>query len=82
LGIAYDGFRRCFKALTGLPPKQYHRKLQMRRAEDLLLHTQRSVSEIAEELGFHSAFHLSAAFKKHARLASSHWREMRRGKEG
>ena len=79
VGIDYDGFRRCFKALTGLPPKQYHRKLQMRRAEDLLLHTQRSVSEIAEELGFHSAFHLSAAFKEHAGLAPSHWRELRRG---
>lgn len=74
-GIGYDRFRRCFKVLTGLPPKHYYRQLQMRRAEELLLHTRRSVADIAEELGFNSAFHLSAAFKDHAGVAPSHWRE-------
>ena len=77
--VGYDRFRRAFKALTGLPPKQYYRKLQMRRAEELLLHTGRSLAEIAEELGFNTAFHFSAAFKEHAGLAPSHWRERSRG---
>jgi len=76
-GISYDRFRRAFKALTGLAPKHYYRKLQMRRAEELLLHTRRGVSEIADELDFHSAFHLSAAFKDHSGHAPSHWRELR-----
>ena len=80
-GIGYDRFRRRFKALTGLAPKQYHRKLQMRRAEELLQHTARTVADIAEELGFHSAFHLSAAFKEHAGQAPTHWREARARKE-
>ena len=79
LGVAYDPFRRRFKALTGLAPKQYHRNLQMRRAEELLLNTTRTVAEIAEELGFNSAFHLSAAFKQHCGAAPSHWRSARRG---
>jgi len=78
VGSDYDSFRRCFKALTGLPPKQYYRKLQMRRAEELLLHTRRSMAEIADELGFHSAFHLSAAFKEHSGLAPSLWRSKMR----
>ncbi|MCX6966897.1 MAG: AraC family transcriptional regulator [Verrucomicrobia bacterium] len=78
-GVGYDRFRRFFKALTGLPPKHYYRKLQMRRAEELLLHTERNLAEIAEELGFNTAFHLSAAFKEHAGIAPSHWRERRRG---
>lgn len=78
-GVGYDAFRRCFKALTGLPPKQYYRQLQMRRVEELLLHTRRSVAEIAAELGFNSAFHLSAAFKEHAGVAPSFWREAREG---
>ena len=76
-GVPYDRFRRCFKALTGLPPKQYYRKLQMRRAEELLLHSKHSMAEIAEQLGFNSAFHLSAAFKNHSGHAPSHWRELR-----
>ncbi|MDD5351362.1 MAG: AraC family transcriptional regulator [Chthoniobacteraceae bacterium] len=79
-GIGYDRFRRCFKALTGLAPKQYYRQLQMRSAETLLLHSRRTLAEIAEELGFNSAFHLSAAFKEHAGMAPLRWRE--RGGEG
>lgn len=74
-GIGYDGFRRAFKALTGLAPKQYYRQLQMRRAETLLLHSRRTLAQIAEELGFNSAFHFSAAFKAHAGMAPAPWRE-------
>lgn len=77
LGVDYDRFRRQFKTLTGLAPKQYYRKLQMRRAEELLLHTKKTVAEIADELGFNSAFHLSAAFKDHSGHAPFHWREQK-----
>ena len=77
-GLAYDRFRRCFKALTGLAPKQYYRKLQLRRAEDLLLHTGMPLSQIADELGFDSAFHFSAVFKHHIGNAPSRWRQARR----
>ena len=76
-GVGYDRFRRCFKALTGLPPKQYYRKLQMRRAEELLLHTRCNLSEIAEELGFNTAYHFSAAFKEHSGRSPDHWRRWR-----
>jgi AraC-like DNA-binding protein len=77
-GVPYDRFRRRFKALTGLAPKQYHRKLQMRRAQERLLYTEHSLGEIAEELGFDSAFHFSAAFKEHSGQAPSHWRNAKR----
>lgn len=77
LGVPYDRFRHRFKALTGLAPKQYYRKLQMRRAEEILLYTGRTVSDIAEELGFDSAFHFSAAFKEHTGQAPAHWRKSR-----
>ncbi len=78
LGLAYDPFRRHFKTLTGLAPKQYYRKLQMRRVEEWLAHSARPLEEIAAELGFHSAFHLSAAFKKHVGVSPKAWREARR----
>lgn len=77
-GMAYDPFRRCFKALTGLAPKQYYRRLQLRRAEDLLLHTEHNLAEIADELGFDSAFHFSAIFKEHTGQPPSRWRQSRR----
>ena len=78
-GIGYDRFRRRFKSMTGLAPKQYHRQLQMRRAEELFLSTDRTLADIADELGFHSAFHLSAAFKAHCGQAPSHWKKSRTG---
>ena len=77
-GMAYDRFRRRFKALTGLAPKQYYRQLQLRRAEDLLLHTEQSLAEIADALGFDSAFHFSAVFKNQIGQAPSLWRQSRR----
>lgn len=77
-GIPYDRFRRRFKALTGLAPKQYHRQLQIRRAQESLLYSERSLGEIADELGFDSAFHFSAAFKEHAGQSPSFWRKARR----
>ncbi|XHR27906.1 MAG: AraC family transcriptional regulator [Chthoniobacteraceae bacterium] len=77
MGVEFDRFRRCFKALTGLPPKQYLLQLRMRRAEELLSRTGRSVTEIAAELGFNSAFHFSAAFKMHSGLAPALWRSAR-----
>lgn len=77
-GLPYDRFRHCFKALTGLAPKQYYRQLQLRRAEELLLHTEHTLAKIADELGFDSAFHFSAIFKEHTGQSPSRWRQSRR----
>jgi len=40
----------------------------------LLLNTSKSVKEIAEILGFDSAYHLSNQFKKHLDLAPRIWK--------
>jgi transcriptional regulator GlxA family with amidase domain len=62
---------------VGISPKQYHLRLQLRRAEELLANTTKSVKEISQILGFDSPYHLSAVFKAHTSLAPSHWRERR-----
>lgn len=77
-GVKFDRFRRCFKALTGLPPKQYFLQLRLRRAEELLGRSSRSVTDIAAELGFNTAFHFSAVFKAHTGMAPAHWRAARK----
>jgi AraC-like DNA-binding protein len=74
LGVAYSHFRREFKTRTGLPPKQYLLRLRLEKARRLLGNTPDPVKTIADQLGFNSPFHLSAAFKKEFGISPAHWR--------
>jgi AraC-like DNA-binding protein len=75
LHIGYSHFRQAFKAQTGLSPKQYQLQIRLQKAQDLLANTSRSVGEIAEILGFNTAYHLSSQFKHHVGLAPQIWRK-------
>ncbi len=75
LGVAESHFRRSFKSQTGVSPKQFARNLRLRRVRALLRNTALTITEIAEETGYASPFHLSAEFKSATGMAPSHWRE-------
>jgi AraC-like DNA-binding protein len=75
LHIGYSHFRQAFKAQTGLSPKQYQLQIRLQKAQDFLANTSRSVGEIAEILGFNTAYHLSSQFKNHVGLAPQIWRK-------
>jgi AraC-like DNA-binding protein len=62
LHVSYSSFRQAFKAQTGVSPKQYQLQIRLHKAQDFLANTPKSVGEIAEILGFDSAFHLSKQF--------------------
>jgi AraC-like DNA-binding protein len=74
LHIGYSYFRQAFKAQTGLSPKQYQLQIRLQKAQDFLANTSRSVGEIAEILGFNTAYHLSSQFKNHVGLAPLIWK--------
>ncbi len=74
VGAGYSHFRQAFREHAGISPKQYHLRLRLRRAEELLLNTSQSLKEIALLLGFDSLYHFSTAFKLHTGLAPSRWR--------
>lgn len=74
LGVNYAGFRREFRRRTGVAPRQYLLRLRLERAQRLVGATPFTLEAIAEQLGFSSAFHLSAAFKKHFGVSPSVWR--------
>jgi AraC-like DNA-binding protein len=74
LGVSYLSLNRVFKKLTGIAPKAYAEQLRMARAEALLAGDQLTVKEIAAELGFYSANHFSAAFKKNYGISPRGWR--------
>jgi transcriptional regulator GlxA family with amidase domain len=57
-----------------MAPRQYLMRLRLERAQRLIGTTPFTLEAIAEQLGFSSAFHLSAAFKKRFGVPPAVWR--------
>ena len=64
IGSSYSWFRKKFKDFFGVSPKQYHLHLRLEKAKDMLLHTDKSVKEIALELGYDNQSYFSNLFHK------------------
>jgi AraC-like DNA-binding protein len=73
LGVSYPTLHRHFHRLLGLAPKEFAGKVRLARAEKLLLGGAHNIKEIASLLGFHSAAHFSAAFKKNHGVSPKSW---------
>ena len=78
LNVGYTRFRELFKAHAHTSPKQYHLRIRLDRARDLLRNTDKPLKEIAQLLGFHSAFHFSYQFRATQGLSPRAWREQAR----
>ncbi|MFA5263568.1 MAG: AraC family transcriptional regulator [Opitutaceae bacterium] len=74
LGVSYPHFRRAFRRHTGFAPWQYVLNLRLSRARRLLAASDIKLDALASQLGFSSAFHLSAAFKRAFGVSPDHWR--------
>lgn len=74
IGWSEVRLRRAFQHVHGTSLRAFHRQVRMRRAGELLAHTALTVKEVAEQLGFSSAFHFSEAFKDSCGLSPAHWR--------
>jgi AraC-like DNA-binding protein len=75
LNLGYTRFREMFKAHAHTSPKQYHLRIRLNRARDLLRNTDKPLKEIAHLLGFHSAFHFSSQFRTSQGLSPRAWRQ-------
>lgn len=67
-------FSRLFKKETGRSFVEYVTFVRLQRAVWLLRHTNKTIEQIAEELGFNTPNYFSAIFKKYAGLAPSEYR--------
>jgi AraC-like DNA-binding protein len=77
LGVNYALFRREFRRRTGLAPREYLLRLRLDCAQRLIGSTPLTLDAIAEQVGFSSAFHLSAAFKVCYAVSPNVWRMAR-----
>ena len=69
---------RTFRKYTGTTPLAYHNQVRCKKARELLVSTNRSISEIGEETGFVSSSHFSHLFKKTEGCTPSEYRRLYR----
>ncbi|MCF6523416.1 AraC family transcriptional regulator [Streptomyces sp. JJ36] len=75
VGTSRAGLARRFTALTGEPPMAYLTAWRMARAADLLHEPGATVASVARQVGYGSAFALSAAFKRIHGVSPREYRE-------
>jgi AraC-like DNA-binding protein len=64
LNIGYSNFRKIFKKFTGISPSHYHLNLRLIKAKELLIHSDKTMKEIAWETGFFSESYFSRIFRE------------------
>lgn len=68
-------FSRKFKAVTGMSPKAYLHKQLIEESKMMLLTTDKSVKEIAGDLGYHDSLYFSRFFKKKVGVSPTKYRQ-------
>ena len=64
LGIGRSQLYRKIKALTGLSPVELLRDMRLKRARDLILTSDKSISEIAYEVGFSTPAYFTKCYRE------------------
>lgn len=74
LAFDYSYLSSIFSQVEGKSIQTYQNNLKMERIKELLEYIEKSISEIADKLGFGSAAYLSTSFKKATGLTPSKYR--------
>lgn len=77
-GLSVSQFERRFREACGTSPRQYVLRLRVDAAARMLIGTGLTVSEIAQECGFHDHAHLSRSFRKILHLTPTEYRATHR----
>jgi AraC-like DNA-binding protein len=74
VGLAYETFRKQFRQAMGVSPGRYRLIRRIDAACVMLQHTELSVKDIAQRVGFGDEFHFSRSFKQVTGLPPSTFR--------
>ncbi len=75
IGFSEYHFARLFRQSTGYSPHQFVLRKRIERAQQLLIHTRLSISQIAIETGFTHQSHLTQAFKRQMGITPKAYRQ-------
>ncbi|MEX1119458.1 MAG: helix-turn-helix domain-containing protein [Terrimicrobiaceae bacterium] len=79
MNLSPSRFSALFRARTGISPVQYHLRLRMQTACQLLDATSSSIKEIANHCGYPDPYYFSRLFKKITGLNPSEYRREQKG---
>lgn len=68
-------FHYSFQKKIGLPPKRYIMDTQIKRAKELLMESDLTITEIAGRIGYEDALHFSRIFKRSTGISPSLFRK-------
>lgn len=72
----YSGLSKLFSEVEGTTIERYHNLLRIERAKELLVYDEMSVAQIADQLGYSSAQHLSNQFAQYEGHSPSHFKRI------
>lgn len=75
MGVTPEYLSQLFKRETGRTLYRYIQECKMREAQGMLQHTERSITEIAQALGYSSSAHFSSAFLRIVGRTPSNYRD-------
>jgi len=74
-GRSLSGFKRDFTSQYNMPPSRWIRERRLARAQELLITTEMTVTDICFSLGFENVSHFSRLFKEHYGNSPSSYRK-------
>ncbi|WP_269773975.1 bifunctional transcriptional activator/DNA repair enzyme AdaA [Bacillus siamensis] len=74
--------QRTFKKIKGISPIEYIQKKRLAKAGDLLMHTEKTVMEIALTVGFLNTAHFATLFKKRTGSSPTEYRKTAGTRQG
>jgi len=77
-GLSTSQFARAFRQSTGCPPHRWRLQRRIKRAQDLLLTSDKTLAEIASACGFSDQSHLTSAFGQTVGTSPGLWRRTKR----
>ena len=75
LGMGYEKFRKLFKSTMGISPGKYRIQGCMNTAKSILIETDKSIKEVAFELGFPDPVTFSKQFRKVAGMTPGEFKK-------
>ncbi|MEW4430998.1 AraC family transcriptional regulator [Paenibacillus pabuli] len=74
LNLSRSQCTKIFKEIYGISPRQYVTEKKLNHAKQLLVSTNKTIEDIADELGYHSVSHFSRQFRRGTGLSPNQFR--------